>query len=355
MTSLNRNWFLLRLLLLIALGGVAFVSAYQAFAKSDHDEAKPAETHAEAAHEDGAEDEGDAADHGEEGDHEEKGHEEAGHEGEDEDEAIIIDPQSAADMNIEIIQAQQQTVQSSIPVTGKISLNKNATAEVKARFVGVVKSVSKAQGETVKAGDALATVESNDSLQVYEVTSPISGTILTRNANVGVIADEESLFTVSDLSSLWGEFHIFPKDIASVAAGQSVKIEAAGGDLVSEGEIVSLLPIAESESQTVVARVEVDNTDNKWRPGMSVHGDIFTSQKTVDVAVKVSAIQRIEGKPVVFVESNGKYEPRNVELGLQDKEWVEVTSGLKTGERYVATGSFVVKAQAGKAGAEHAH
>jgi len=360
MTTLNKKWISLRLLLLIALGGMASVSAYhRAFAESDHEESKPAETQAEAAHEHGAEDEGDAvkhgekADHKEKGEHEEKGHEDAGHEGEEE--AIIIDPQSAADMNIEIVQAQQQTVQSSIPATGKISLNKNATAEVKARFVGVVKSVSKAQGETVKAGDTLATVESNDSLQVYEVTSPISGTILTRNANVGVIADEESLFTVSDLSSLWGEFHIFPKDIASVAAGQGVKIEAAGGDLVSEGEIVSLLPIAESESQTVVARVEVANADNKWRPGMSVHGDIFTSQKTVDVAVKVSAIQRIEGKPVVFVESNGKYEPRNVELGLQDKEWVEITSGLKAGERYVATGSFVVKAQAGKAGAEHAH
>ncbi len=67
------------------------------------------------------------------------------------------------------------------------------------------------------------------------------------------------------------------------------------------------------------------------------------------------AIQRLEGKSVVFVEKEGNYEARNVTLGLQDGEWAEVMEGLQAGERYVAEGSFVVKAQIGKAGAEHVH
>lgn len=341
MTWSNKRTFWLGAVFFIALNSSCALPFHNAaFASGDHEEGASSEEDHEA----------------EKGDHQEEGeHGEAGHEEEGEEEAVSIDPQSAAEMKIEILQAQQQTVQSSIPVTGKISLNRNTTAEVKARFEGLIKSVTKTQGETVEAGDTLATVESNDSLQVYEVTTPIAGTILSKNANVGVIAGDEALFVVSDLSKLWGEFHIFPKDISSVAAGQRVKIQAAGGDTVSQGEIVSLLPIAESESQTVVARVEIDNTANEWRPGMSVHADIYTSEKSVAVAVKNSAIQRIEGKTVVFVEKNGKYEPRNVELGLQDTDWVEITAGLEAGEQYVAGGSFVVKAQAGKAGAEHAH
>lgn len=312
---------------------------------------------AEAEHKDHAEEKGEAHeesghDHAAEEKHEEGGgeHGEEGEEGK-----ATIDPQAAADMKMEIVEAQAATIQSSIPVTGKISLNRNAMAEVKARFEGIVKSAMKTQGERVVAGDTLATVEANDSLQVYAVKSPIDGVVLARNTNIGHIAGDEPLFVIADLSKLWGEFHIFPKDMVSVSEGQKVRIKAVGSDLTSEAVIASLLPVAESASQTVIARVEISNAENKWRPGMSVHGDIFTAEKQVPVAVKASAVQRIEGKPVVFTEKDGTYEAKNVTLGLQDSEWVEITEGLQAGERYVANGSFVVKAQIGKAGAEHAH
>lgn len=291
--------------------------------------------------------------HAEEGG--EHGHGAEGGEDHDEEGKAAIDPQAAADMKIVAADAGAAVIQSSIPVTGKISLNRNAMAEVKGRFAGVVKSVTKTQGETVKEGETLATVEANDSLQVYAIKSPISGIVLARNTNIGHIAGDEPMFVIANLSSLWGEFHIFPKDMMSVSSGQKIRIKAVGGDMISDTEIASLLPLTESASQTVIARAEVSNADGKWRPGMSVHGDIFTAEKSVPVAVKLSAIQRIEGKPVVFVEKDGNYETRNVTLGLQDSTWAEVTEGVQAGEKYVSEGSFVVKAQIGKAGAEHAH
>lgn len=308
---------------------------------------------AEAEHKDHAEEKGEAHEEAGHGDAAEEKHEEGGGEHEEEGK-VTIDSQAATDMKMEIVEAQAGTVQSSIPVTGKISLNRNAMAEVKARFEGIVKSATKTQGERVKAGDTLATVEANDSLQVYAVKSPIDGIVLARNTNIGHIAGDEPLFVIADLSKLWGEFHIFPKDMVSISEGQKIRIKAVGSELISEAVITSLLPVAESASQTVIARVEIGNAENKWRPGMSVHGDIFTAEKQVPVAVKASAVQRIEGKPVVFTEKDGTYEAKNVTLGLQDNEWVEITEGLQAGERYVANGSFVVKAHIGKAGAEHA-
>jgi cobalt-zinc-cadmium efflux system membrane fusion protein len=344
----TKNLIALAMVSALVLGSAGlFVKPSPVFASADGHEG------AEAEHKDHAEDKGDAHkdEHGHAG---EENHEEGGDEHEEEGKATI-DPQAAADMKMEIAEVKAAIIQSSIPVTGKISLNRNAMAEVKARFAGVVKTATKMQGEPVKAGDTLATVESNDSLQVYSVKSPIDGVVLARNTNIGHIAGDEPLYIVADLSKLWGEFHIFPKDMVSVSAGQKIRIKAVGGDLTNESTIASLLPLAESASQTVIARTEIDNAEGKWRPGMSVHGDIVTAEKSVPVAVMASAIQRIEGRPVVFVEKEGTYETRNVSLGLQDGEWAEVVEGLRAGERYVSTNSFVVKAQIGKAGAEHAH
>ena len=344
----SKNLIALAMVSALALGSAGlFVKASPVFASADGHEG------AEAEHKDHAEDKGDA--HKDEHGHaEEENHEEGGDEHEEESKATI-DPQAAADMKMEIAEAKAAIIRSSIPVTGKISLNRNAMAEVKARFAGVVKTATKMQGEPVKAGDTLATVESNDSLQVYSVKSPIDGVVLARNTNIGHIAGDEPLYIVADLSKLWGEFHIFPKDMVSVSAGQKIRIKAVGGDLTNEATIASLLPLAESASQTVIARTEIDNAEGKWRPGMSVHGDIVTAEKSVPLAVMASAIQRIEGRPVVFVEKEGTYETRNVSLGLQDGEWAEVVEGLQAGERYVSTNSFVVKAHIGKAGAEHVH
>lgn len=283
----------------------------------------------------------------------EHGKEEGGEHGEES--KLTIDPQVAADMKMEIAEVSPATINISIPVTGKVALNKNAIAEVHGRFEGIVKSVSKTEGEMVKAGDTLATVESNESLQVYAVKSPINGIILERNTNVGHTAGAESMFKIADLSKLWVEFNVFSRDISKVEDGQKIRITLVGNHMTAETAISSILPVADSASQTVIARAQLDNAEGKWRAGMSVHGEILTAEKSVPVAVAIGALQRNEGNTVVFVQEEGGFEARPVKLGLQDATHAEVLEGLQAGEKYVSSNSFVLKAQAGKAGAEHAH
>ena len=88
---------------------------------------------------------------------------------------------------------------------------------------------------------------------------------------------------------------------------------------------------------------------------MSVHGEIFVNEKEAPIAIKTAAVQRMEGKTVIFVQEGESYAARPVRLGVQDGEWAEVLEGLKAGERYVASNSFVLKAHAGKSEAEHVH
>jgi cobalt-zinc-cadmium efflux system membrane fusion protein len=254
----------------------------------DHAEAKPA-----------ADEHGEADEHG-------HGGEEGGH-----DEESKISDNAVKNLNIEILQAGSAMVQETVSVSGRVTLNQNTTAQVKARFPGVIRSVLKEPGEVVKAGDTLATVESNDSLQVYAVKSPVSGTIITRNASVGELAADTPLFAVADLSKLWAELFIFSKDGERLKAGQKVRIQCLDDPINTDTTIALVLPTAEASSQTVVARAVIENADNHWRSGMNIRADVVLSEKEAPLAVKTEAIQRMEGNTVVFVrEDGGTYKAR---------------------------------------------
>ena len=242
-----------------------------------------------------------------------------------------------------------------IPLRGKIILNPETTAEVKARFPGVVKSVRKAIGQSVAKGETLATVESNDSLQTYSVISPLAGVVLARNTNVGDTAAEQAMFTVANLATVTAELHVFPQDLSRVQVGQEVQVASVDGTVDGTGTVKSLLPTTDADTQTVQVWVLLDNADKRWRSGMAVQGGAVIGQAEVPLAVKTTAIQTMEDKPVVFVKEGDTYEAHPVKLGRSDGIYTEVLEGLESGSIYVSKNSFIVKADIGKAGAAHEH
>ncbi len=346
-------------LLILALAGGAYAlrgSKHEDAAKDNHGHSHEEEGHGhdekekEHGHDDHAHDK-------EEKHSEEKaghGHEHGAGEEEHSD-STEITKESADEAGIKTAQVGGATIRETVTLSGRITLNQNTTAQVKARFPGIVREVKKSPGDNVNSGEVLAMVESNDSLQVYPVKSPISGVVLARNTNVGDVAAETPMFTITNVADVWAEFHIFPRDIDHVQVGQKVEITSFEGEHTGEAPITTLLPVAETSSQTVVARVTLPNPDKVWRAGMTVRGDAVVSQQQVALAVKSSAIQRMEGKTVVFVQEGQRYEMRPVTIGVGDKTWTEVKAGLKAGETYVTEKSFQIKADIGKAGAEHEH
>lgn len=262
----------------------------------------------------------------------------------------------AADMSgLKTEIAGPATIRESLSLTGRIMLNPNTTANVKARFPGVIRTVEKQLGDTISEGDVLATVESNDSLQVYPVKAPVSGVVLSRNANVGEVAGDAPLYTIANLSDVWAEFHVFQRDVDKVKVGQAVRVRGVEGTVESLGTINSLLPVTETSSQTVIARVTVENASGHWRTGMTVRGDVIISERVVPLAVKSTAVQRFRDFDVVFAQINDTYEVRMLTLGTDDGEWIEVRHGLTPGTRYVSENSFLIRADIEKSGASHDH
>jgi cobalt-zinc-cadmium efflux system membrane fusion protein len=231
-----------------------------------------------------------------------------------------------------------------LPLYGVVAPNAEHVREVAARFPGVIRSVERKLGDAVKQGDVLANVESNESLQVYAVRSPISGVISARNANAGEQTSDKPLFVVMDLSTVWVELSLFARDAAKVRVGQPVQVKSSVAEFSAQGKVTYVGPFGNS-NQALTARVEVPNPDHRWAPGLYVTGEVTLAQHAAALAIQSSAIQMIEDRPVVFVQAEGRFSAHAVALGKTDGERTEVLQGLAPGDVYAAANSYVIKAE----------
>jgi len=225
---------------------------------------------------------------------------------------------------------------------------------VTARYPGVIQSVSKQVGEAVNVGDALAVIESNESLQKYTLVAPIAGLITLRRANVGETAGGEPLFEVADYSIVRAELSVFPRDFGRLKRGQGLSVRSADGKLATTGKL-NYLAAAGEKNQGLVAHASIDNKSGQWTPGLFVSADVAVSERSVTLAVPLTAIQKFRDWDVIFLNDGESYQAMPVELGDNDGVMVEIKSGVAAGDRYVAANSYLVKADIEKAGASHDH
>lgn len=304
-----------------------------------------ADQHAESAHDD----------HDEEG-AKEKGHDEHGEEGEEHTEGrVALTPEQIKTAGIVVAEAGPADIRETLPLFGVIAPNAERVRDVRARFPGVARTVSKKIGDSVTQGETLATVESDESLQTYSIPAPLKGVVTARNANAGEHTSDKVLFTIADLSTVWVEVSLFPRDAPKVRVGQTVRVTSSDTSVSADGKIVYVAPYGTSANQTITARVLLDNADGRWAPGLYVTAHVTLSQSQVPLAVRNEALQTMENSTVVFVHDADGFEPRPVRTGRTDGQWSELVDGLKAGERYAADNSFIIKAELGKGSAEHEH
>ena len=262
----------------------------------------------------------------------------------------------AEDSGIRVAPAQPGVIADEHEVQGLLTPVEGRVANIAARFPGPIRRLAANVGDRVRAGQALATVESNLSLTAYTVTTPISGVVLARNATVGGVAGEgATLFEVADLSSLWVDLHIFGADAQHIVPGVPVTVTRLSDGVTAQTTLERVLPGTATASQSTVARATLANADGLWRPGSAVKARITVEQQPAALVVPVAALQTFRDWTVVFVRVGETYEIRPVELGKRDAERVEVLSGLKAGDQVVVEQSYLVKADIEKSGASHDH
>ncbi len=273
------------------------------------------------------------------------------------DEAIRLTPDQLRAADIAMETAGPAAIGRPLELPGEIVLDADHLSHIVPRFPGVAKTVRKRLGDPVTAGEVLAVLNSNQSLSTYDVTSLTDGIVIEKHITLGeFVRDDQDIYVVADLSRVWVNLTVYPRDLAQVHVGLPVVIRVTGVDGERRGTIGYIGPIVGEETRTALARVILPNPDGRLRPGLFVTGRVLRDQATVPVAVRDEALQRIDGQSVVFVEHDAaEFMTRPVEVGSTDGEWAEIRSGLVAGERYVTRGAFILKSEKLKSEAGHEH
>lgn len=265
----------------------------------------------------------------------------------------------------------------SIACAGSGPFEANLTQTVVATGSGEVVSLNVSAGSRVSAGQVLATLggssaqtslenasislqnaqlslqNAQDALDNYTITAPISGTVIEKNFKAGDTIDNNSLTAAGgtlavlyDMSTLTFEMKIDEKDINKVQVGQEVTITADAVEGVTFSGVVDTVNINGTtvSGQTNYPVTVVINDPQDLKPGMNVSADIIVERAGTVLCVPVDAVNRGSDKPTVQVAQEGaldengnvvdpsKLETREVTLGRNDNDNIEITSGLSEGE-----------------------
>jgi Cu(I)/Ag(I) efflux system membrane fusion protein len=162
----------------------------------------------------------------------------------------------------------------------------------------------------------------------------------------------DPLVTVTDLSIAWVWVEFYENEISTIAKGQKVTLTTnAYPGRTFEGEVGLVDPFLNEITRTTKVRVDIGNTDLKLRPGMYMNAELAVDMG-VGLTIPVSALMPTGSRWLVFVDKGaGKLEPRPVKLGRKYGDIYEVRSGLKEGERVVASANFLIDAESKVQGA----
>lgn len=279
---------------------------------------------------------------------------EAGHE----PRAVALSDAELEEFGIGIAEAGGGRIRSFVSLPGEVRPNDDRLAHIVPRYSGIVVEVHANIGDRVRRGDVLAVVESDDALTPYDLKTLIDGIVIAKHITRGeAVSRDKDTYLIADLSTVWVDLTVYPRDIRRVRVGQEASIFTGHTPAEAAGPISYITPVIDERTRTATARVVLPNPDGRWRPGMFVTALVPVESREVSVAVPRSAVHTMDGAEVVFVQTDAGFVPQPVVVGLEGEDQVEIVSGLEPGTPYVSVGGFTLKAEFGKHafGDGHAH
>ena len=203
---------------------------------------------------------------------------------------------------------------------------------------------------------AIGGVSRSKDRSLLEVRAPFDGIVVEKHIALGeALPETANIFTISDLTTVWAEFLIAPKDLQQVRVGEAAEVSSTAFDQTAHGKVSYIGSLLGQQTRTATARVTLDNPESAWRPGLFVSVNVVVDSADVSVAVPTDAVQTVEDKPTVFIAVPGGFLPQPVTLGKTSGKEVEVVAGIAPGTTYASQNTFVLKSELGKASAEHGH
>jgi cobalt-zinc-cadmium efflux system membrane fusion protein len=189
---------------------------------------------------------------------------------------------------------------------------------------------------------------------IVTVHAPQDGVVIEKPAVAGQTVDPaRPLLTVADLSQVWVEAAVPADSLGQIGVGMPAKVSIGTLPKELNGSVSFVGPVLGEATRMATARVTLSNPNLLLRPGMLASVDLMGPQANVQVTVASDAVQTIHERSIVFVRTASGFQAQVVTIGRTDGKRTEIAKGLEAGAGYAAAGSFLLKADLGKAEAEH--
>lgn len=324
------------------------------------------------------------------------------------DNAVRINPVVAQNMGIRYALSERRDLERSIRTVGEVMIDEENLVEVNARIGGWVEVLHVAfDGAPVRKGDPLLEIYSPELVTTQEelllalshrddlpadasqaarsaadrmvaaarqrlenwdlpsgfidmvashrmvhrrvaIEAPSDGVVLSKNVTEGArIAAGQQLYRLADLSRVWIHASFYDFELPWISEGQTADIEMSylpGVQLT--GEVSYIYPFLRQKARDVHVRIIVDNPDRELKPGMFANVQLSGRTLRDVIVVPTESIIRSGKRSLVFVDrGNGQVEPREVRIGAEADDWVQVLAGLDAGERVVVSAQFLIDSE----------
>jgi RND family efflux transporter MFP subunit len=198
--------------------------------------------------------------------------------------------------------------------------------------------VALAEAQLAQAQAALSSARRR--LADCQVKAPVAGVIYRKIVNVGAYVEPPTaVFTLVDNQRLELESQVPASELGGVRAGQAVHfhVNSYPGEKFT-GTVVEISPAVDVDSRTAKVRVQVPNASGKLKTGMFVQGEIQTSASRQAILVPLNAVYRDDTSvkvSYVYVVADGKARRRQVRIGRELGQQLEIVEGLASGELLV--------------------
>ncbi|MBL8144353.1 MAG: efflux RND transporter periplasmic adaptor subunit [Acidobacteria bacterium] len=180
------------------------------------------------------------------------------------------------------------------------------------------------------------------------VRAPMAGSIFERHVTAGTaVTVGTPLFVIGDLSRVWILADVDEALLPHVSKGQRVTVRAAAlPGIELPATITHVGDRVNPTTRRLTVRCVVANPGGRLKAEMFASVDLGAAEARPTIVVPATALQDLDGKTVVFVESTpGTFQARTVKVGAERDGQVAILEGLADGARVVSTGSFLLKSE----------
>ncbi len=190
--------------------------------------------------------------------------------------------------------------------------------------------------------------ETGKPIRTLTLYSPVRGYVVQKAALQGMkVAPGEKIFDIADLSTVWIIADIYEEDLPLIRDGQTASIGLSyfpGREFTSRIDYV--YPALSGETRTAKVRFTINNPGGRLKPQMYTNVEIKVNLGN-RLAVPKDAVIDTGTRKVVYVDrGEGSFEPREVMTGISADDMVEITGGLRAGEKVASAANFLIDSEA---------